>query len=52
LKKLTGKLTAFVRCPWQALNEQLAQVLPATLTVLEIEPNQEVRQNSFPHAGR
>jgi EAL and modified HD-GYP domain-containing signal transduction protein len=42
LKKLTGKLTAFVRCPWQALNEQLAQVLPATLTVLEIEPNQEV----------
>lgn len=42
LKKLTGKLTAFVRCPWQALNEQLAQVLPPSLTVLEISPNQEV----------
>ena len=38
LKKLTGKLTALVRCPWEALNEQLAQVLPASLTVLEIGP--------------
>jgi EAL and modified HD-GYP domain-containing signal transduction protein len=38
LKKLTGKLTAFVRCPWEALNEQLAQVLPASLTVIEIGP--------------
>jgi EAL and modified HD-GYP domain-containing signal transduction protein len=37
-KKLTGKLMAFVSCPWQALNEQLAQSLPPTLTVLEIAP--------------
>jgi EAL and modified HD-GYP domain-containing signal transduction protein len=42
LKKLTGKLTAFVRCPWGALNEQLAQVLPASLTVLEIRSPLEV----------
>lgn len=42
LKKLTGKLTAFVRCPVEALSEQLAQVLPATLTVLEIVPKLEV----------
>jgi c-di-GMP-related signal transduction protein len=41
LKKLTGKLTAFLRCPLQALNEQLAQVLPASLTVLEIDPGPE-----------
>jgi EAL and modified HD-GYP domain-containing signal transduction protein len=42
LKKLTGKLTAFVRCPWEALNARLAQVLPAALTVLEIGPAPEV----------
>ncbi|MGD0481846.1 MAG: HDOD domain-containing protein [Terracidiphilus sp.] len=42
LKKLTGKLTAFVRCPWEALNEQLVQVLPASLTVFEITPTSEV----------
>lgn len=42
LKKLTGKLTAFVRCPWGSLSEQLAQVLPASLTVLEISPTFEV----------
>ncbi len=42
LKKLTGKLPAFVRCPWEALSEQLAQVLPASLTVLEIRPTVEV----------
>jgi len=41
LKKLTGKLTAFVRCPVEALSEQLAQVLPASLTVLEIGPCHE-----------
>ncbi len=41
LKKLTGKLTAFLRCPLQVLNEQLAQVLPASLTVLEIDPGPE-----------
>jgi len=42
LKKLTGKLTAFVRCPVEALSERLAQVLPASLTVLEIVPSLEV----------
>jgi len=42
LKKLTGKLTAFVRCPVEALNEQLAQVLPASLTVLKIVKGPEV----------
>lgn len=42
LKKLTGKLTAFVRCPAEALSEQLAQILPASLTVLEIVPGLEV----------
>jgi EAL and modified HD-GYP domain-containing signal transduction protein len=42
LKKLTGKLTAFVRCPAETLNEQLAQMLPASLTVLEIGPFAEV----------
>jgi EAL and modified HD-GYP domain-containing signal transduction protein len=42
MKKLTGKLTAFVHCPAKALNEQLAQVLPASLTVLEIGPFAEV----------
>jgi EAL and modified HD-GYP domain-containing signal transduction protein len=41
LKKLTGKLTALVSCPAEALNEQLAQTLPATLTVLEIAGTQE-----------
>jgi EAL and modified HD-GYP domain-containing signal transduction protein len=41
LKKLTGKLTAFLRCPVEALNDQLAQVLPASLTVLEIDPHLE-----------
>jgi c-di-GMP-related signal transduction protein len=42
LKKLTGKLTAFLRCPMEALSEQLAQVLPASLTVLEICPSSKV----------
>ena len=41
-KKLTGKLTAFVRCPIEALSEQLALALPASLTVLEIVPSREV----------
>ncbi|MGD0942047.1 MAG: HDOD domain-containing protein [Terracidiphilus sp.] len=36
LKRLTGKLIAFVPCAVDALNERLAQVLPPTLTVLEI----------------
>jgi EAL and modified HD-GYP domain-containing signal transduction protein len=36
LKRLTGKLIAFVHCAAEALSEQLAQVLPPTLTVLEI----------------
>jgi len=38
LKKLTGKLTAFVRCSTEALSAQLAQVLPASLTILEKVP--------------
>jgi EAL and modified HD-GYP domain-containing signal transduction protein len=42
LKKLTGKMTAFVSCPEEALNEQLAQTLPPTLTVLEIPSRLEV----------
>lgn len=42
LKKLTGKLTAFVRCPLNALNDQLERVLPASLTVLEIGSDVEM----------
>ena len=42
LKKLTGKMTAFVGCPAEALSDRLAQTLPATLTVLELPSNQEV----------
>jgi EAL and modified HD-GYP domain-containing signal transduction protein len=42
LKKLTGKLTAFVRCPLQDLSDQLAQTLPSSLTVLEIAPPLEI----------
>ncbi len=42
LKKLTGKLTGFVRCSMELLSERLAQVLPASLTILEIVPSQEV----------
>jgi c-di-GMP phosphodiesterase len=42
LKKLTGKLAAFVRCPREALGEQLAEILPASLTVLQIVPDLEV----------
>jgi EAL and modified HD-GYP domain-containing signal transduction protein len=41
LKKLTGKLTAFVNCPENALSEQLAQVLPASLTVLVLSVSPE-----------
>jgi c-di-GMP-related signal transduction protein len=37
LKKLTGALTAFVSCPPEALSQQLEHVLPASLTVLEID---------------
>ena len=36
LKRLTGSLVAVVRCPAEALSEELGQVLPPTLTVLEI----------------
>ena len=42
LKKLTGKLTAFVSCPLRELNDQLVQALPSTLTVLEIVPSPEI----------
>jgi len=36
LKRLTGSLVAVVRCAAEALSEDLAEVLPPTLTVLEI----------------
>ena len=42
LKKLTGKMTALVSCPAEALSDQLAQVLPPTLTVLEIRATPEI----------
>jgi EAL and modified HD-GYP domain-containing signal transduction protein len=42
LKKLTGKLTAFVSCPSEALCDQLALTLPSTLTVLELPPSLEI----------
>jgi len=41
LKKLTGKMTAFVSCPPEALCDQLTQTLPSTLTVLEITASAE-----------
>ena len=42
LKRLTGSQVAVVRCPAEALSEELAEVLPPTLTVLEIAPGGEV----------
>lgn len=42
LKKLTGKMPACVSCPTEALSDQLAQTLPATLTVLEIPGSLEM----------
>ncbi|MGB7547768.1 MAG: HDOD domain-containing protein [Terracidiphilus sp.] len=42
LKKLTGRLTAFVHCAEETLGERLAQQLPATLTVVEIRARGEV----------
>jgi EAL and modified HD-GYP domain-containing signal transduction protein len=41
LKRLTGSLVAIVRCAAEALSEELAQVLPPSLTVLEIAPSSE-----------
>jgi EAL and modified HD-GYP domain-containing signal transduction protein len=41
LKRLTGSLVAIVRCAAESLSEELAQVLPPTLTVLEIAPGGE-----------
>ncbi|MGD0098110.1 MAG: HDOD domain-containing protein [Terracidiphilus sp.] len=41
LKRLTGNLVAVVRCSMEALNEELAQVLPPSLTVLEIAASGE-----------
>lgn len=41
LKQLTGKLIAFVPCAAEALNEELAQSLPPTLTILEISATQQ-----------
>jgi len=42
LKKLTGKMTAHVNCPAEALNDQLAQIFPPTLTVLEIQADPKI----------
>jgi EAL and modified HD-GYP domain-containing signal transduction protein len=42
LKKLTGKLTAFVSCPVEELSDRLAQTLPSNLTVLVIAPLPEI----------
>jgi EAL and modified HD-GYP domain-containing signal transduction protein len=42
LKNLTGKMPAFVCCPPEALQDQLAQTLAATLTVLEIPGSLEM----------
>jgi EAL and modified HD-GYP domain-containing signal transduction protein len=42
LKKVTGKMPAFVCYPVEALNAQLTQTLPATLTVLEIPGSLEM----------
>ncbi|MGO9339536.1 MAG: EAL and HDOD domain-containing protein [Terracidiphilus sp.] len=42
MKKLTGKMTAFMNCPVEALNDQLRQALPSTLTVLEIPASMEI----------
>jgi len=41
LKRLTGSLVAVVRCAAQALSEELAQVLPPSLTVLEVAASGE-----------
>jgi EAL and modified HD-GYP domain-containing signal transduction protein len=42
LKKLTGRLTAFVSCPTEALSDQLAETLPSTLTVLKVSERLEI----------
>jgi len=48
LKKLTGALLAFVNCPPADLGEDLAQVLPPTLTVLEITTGLELPPDLIP----
>ncbi|MGA7343064.1 MAG: hypothetical protein WBX18_20855, partial [Terracidiphilus sp.] len=42
MKKLTGKMTAFVSCPVETLSDQLAQTLPSNITVLEIPAGLEI----------
>ena len=42
LKKLTGRMTAFVDCPEEALNDGLGQVLPSTLTVIQLPATLEI----------
>jgi EAL and modified HD-GYP domain-containing signal transduction protein len=42
LKKLTGKMPAFVSYPTRVLSDQLAQTLPSTLTVLELPASLEI----------
>lgn len=41
LKKLTGKMTAFVSCPTEMLSNRIAEMLPPSLTVLEIQASAE-----------
>jgi EAL and modified HD-GYP domain-containing signal transduction protein len=41
LKSLTGKMMGFVACPPEAIGEELEQLFPANLTVLEIPANLE-----------
>jgi|CZKL01.1.fsa_nt_gi EAL and modified HD-GYP domain-containing signal transduction protein len=42
LKKLTGKMSAFVNCPPEALCDLLEHTLPSNLTVLEIQASPEI----------
>jgi len=46
LEKLTGNLPAFVNCTADAMSKQLAQILPPSITVLEVledlEPTPEL----------
>jgi EAL and modified HD-GYP domain-containing signal transduction protein len=48
LKRMTGNLIAFVPCAAEALSEQLAQVLPPSLTVLEITASEEAPPELIP----
>jgi EAL and modified HD-GYP domain-containing signal transduction protein len=41
LEKLTGSLPAFINCTMEALTQQLVQILPPSITVLELLENLE-----------